>query len=205
MARYDGERKKQTRDKIVRATARRIRRQGIHASGVAGLMADAGLTVGGFYAHFQSKDELIKEAVIQALAETPGAGPLEGRPFDLSAFIKTYLSEDHRDHPEGGCPIAALLPELLRQPEESRDAFVRRGEVMIDRIVEAMPRTMPPDERWRRAVLLFSTMLGALQMSRFVLDRSKSDRILQAARDFARAYAGASKRDQKEREHTCRA
>lgn len=76
---------------------------------------------------------------------------------------------------------------------------------MIDRIVEAMPRTMPPDERWRRAVLLFSTMLGALQMSRFVLDRSKSDRILQAARDFARAYAGASKRDQKEREHTCRA
>lgn len=202
MARYDGERKKQTRDKIVRATARRIRRHGIHASGVAGLMADVGLTVGGFYAHFQSKDELIKEAVIQALAETPGAGPLEGGAFDLAAFIDTYLSEDHRDHPEGGCPIAALLPELLQQPEDSRDAFVRRGEVMIDRIVGALPHSLPPDVRRRRAVVLFCTMIGALQMSRFVSERTKSNEVLDAAREFGRDYVGVPERESKEREHT---
>ena len=109
MARYDAEHKAQTRRRIIETAGRRFKQDGIDGSGVAALMADAGLTNGAFYAHFESKDDLVANVVADQLADQRAvlASLPEGRAA-LEQFVRDYLSPQHRDHPDAGCPNAAL-------------------------------------------------------------------------------------------------
>src|SRR5436189_3690589 len=116
--RYDPQHKSQTRDRIVRNAARKLRAEGLSGSGVASVMKASGLTVGGFYKHFRSKDELLADAIAQGFAESSEkihsslqSVPREDRWKEL---VRLYLSTGHCDRPDTGCPIAALAPEIAR-------------------------------------------------------------------------------------------
>ena len=192
MARYEKSRKGETRRRIVELASKRFRADGVDGVGVATLMADAGLTNGGFYAHFTSKEELVKEAVLHALAEMPGEVKREAgdETTDLPAFIDRYLSKTHRDNPAAGCAVAALSPELTRRPPDSRAAFRDGGMATIERIAAGLAPTIEGTERRSRAFAVFSHLLGTLQMARFVVDGPVSEEILARGRDEALRIAG---------------
>src|SRR6184192_2972038 len=115
--RYEPEHKMQTRDRIVRNAARKFRAEGLSGPSVAGVMKASGLTVGGFYKHFRNKDELLTEAIAQAFSDNERlyasvqTVPREDRWKEL---VRLYLSPDHCDRPDTGCPVAALAPEMAR-------------------------------------------------------------------------------------------
>ena len=152
-------------------------------------MAEAGLTNGGFYAHFASKEELIKEAVIHALGKLPGETTWEDEP-DLPQLIRDYLSTKHRTDPAGGCAMAALSSDLSRRPAESRHAIEERGMALLEHIAAGLPGAIAAEERIPRAIAVFSQMLGALQMARFVPDPAVSEAILARGRAEAMRIAG---------------
>src|SRR5438105_7451282 len=115
--RYEPEHKTQTRDRIVRNTARKLRSEGLKGPGVAGIMKASGLTVGGFYKHFRSKDELLAEAIAQAFSDSEKLySSLQNvqREDKWKELVRLYLSPEHCDHPDIGCPVAALAPEIAR-------------------------------------------------------------------------------------------
>src|SRR5438034_11696144 len=118
MARYGKDHKLATRRRIIEAAGRRLKRDGIDGSGVAALMADAGLTNGAFYAHFESKEDLVASAIANQVREQREAFSAQppGR-AGLEQIVRAYLSVEHRDNPEGGCPSAALLDEIGRSPD----------------------------------------------------------------------------------------
>ena len=141
MARYGKEHKEATRRRIVEAAGRRFKRDGIDGSGIATLMADAGLTNGAFYAHFDSKDDLVATTVADQLREQretywqrPGAG--------VEQLVREYLSIRHRDDPEHGCPSAALLDEIGRCPTSTKQAYT---EGMLSIADEIASRLAPDD------------------------------------------------------------
>ena len=183
--RYEKGRKDASRRRIVETAAERFRADGIAASGLAGIMSDAGLTNGAFYPHFRSKTELVRECVRAALEDQSlrlqdalVAGGLE-------KVLAVYLSREHRDDPGHGCVSAALLPELARQPSETRRLYAKR----LLAIVRQLASSLPKKTRDREAVALgvFATLIGALQLARVVEGRALSDRILAAGADAARA------------------
>ncbi len=164
----------ETRKRIVRAAARQFRENGIVATGLADLMKAAGLTHGGFYKHFASKDELVAEATalaVRSLLEGMSAQPT------VKAAVASYLSVRHRDNPASGCPLAALGGELARSDrkvrEEATEGFVRLVEILAGKAGTADAR--------RRALVAAATMIGAMTMSRLVTDPKLSDEILRAA------------------------
>ena len=115
MARYGQEHKQATRQRIIEVAGRRLKRDGIDGSGIATLMADAGLTNGAFYAHFESKEDLVANAVVEQLREQRQS--FSAQPPDragLGQIVRAYLSVQHRDNPQGGCASAALLDEIGR-------------------------------------------------------------------------------------------
>jgi AcrR family transcriptional regulator len=178
--RYGSDHKQETRRKILDIAGRRIRREGVEAVGVASLMADCGLTHGGFYAHFKSKDELVSAAIETAISE---AGDRIFEVADqaqdgIDAFIRAYLSPEHRDSPELGCSFAALSPELSRQEGQARATASGRLEPYLDRIGRLLPATDPISVR-RQATALFSLLMGSLQLARLTDDRTLSDSILE--------------------------
>jgi TetR/AcrR family transcriptional regulator, transcriptional repressor for nem operon len=193
------EHKQQTRERIVRTAARVFRAEGVHGIGIADLMKQAGLTHGGFYAHFPSKDALVAESCAQGMTESSeqlfaqaDAAPPSER---LRAIIRGYLSRSHRDTPDTGCVIAALATDVAREPLPVRSAFTQALTQYARRLTRYFPRrpdeaTAHPDEPDERALLLLSGMVGALLMARAVDDPNLSDHILLAARRFyMRAYA----------------
>src|SRR5215207_1103251 len=119
MARYRKDHKQATRQRIVEAAGRRLKRDGIDGSGVAALMADAGLTNGAFYAHFDSKDDLVATAIADQLREQRET--FSGQP--LEDIVRGYLSVRHRDDIGAGCPSAALLDEIARSPQTVKGAY----------------------------------------------------------------------------------
>src|SRR6266516_3440804 len=133
MARYGKAHKQATRQRIIEAAGGRLKRDGIHGSGIATLMADVGLTNGAFYAHFESKEDLVARAVAEQLCEQresfrtqpPGRAGLE-------RIVREYLSVAHRDNPEGGCPSAALLDEIVRSSDAVKGAYNYGLLVLID-------------------------------------------------------------------------
>lgn len=181
--RYEKGRKDASRDRIVEVAAQRFRGDGIAASGLAAIMGDAGLTNGAFYPHFRSKAELVRESLVaametqsQQLQEALAAGgPKMG--------IAAYLSAEHRDNPGTGCASAALLPELARQPPETREAYTERLLVLARQLSAAFPRAKDPEGD---ALGVFATLIGALQLARAVAGTELSDRILAAGADAAR-------------------
>src|SRR5438045_8340446 len=122
--RYSKDHKQETRQRIVEAAGRRFKQDGIDGAGIATLMSDAGLTNGAFYAHFTSKEDLVANVLADQLraqrqsfdAQAPDRAGLE-------AFIRSYLSPEHRDHCADGCPSAALLDEIARRPDATRQVF----------------------------------------------------------------------------------
>jgi TetR/AcrR family transcriptional repressor of nem operon len=185
--RYEKGRKDASRRRIMEVAAERFRSDGIAASGLAGIMSDAGLTNGAFYPHFQSKAELVRDSVAEALEaqsnllqELIAAGGLEG-------VVAAYLSAQHRDHPGKGCAAAALLPELARQPPKTRRLYAERFQTAVSHMVAALPRQTHDPEGV--ALGVYATLIGALQLARAVRGAPLSDRILAAGADAARALA----------------
>lgn len=166
--RYDADRKQLTRTKMVDTAARVLRRDGIAAAGVASLMAEAGLTNGAFYAHFESKEALVAEAVVAALAGTRAALArriAEAAPgLALDAVITHYLDPRHVTHPERGCAVAALGPELARRPESTRAAV----DAAIEELVATIAGALPAGHRDAMAVAraIFATLVGTIQLAR---------------------------------------
>jgi TetR/AcrR family transcriptional regulator, transcriptional repressor for nem operon len=165
----------ETRKRIVQAAARQFRERGIVATGLADLMKAAGLTHGGFYKHFASKDELVAEATVAAMDSI--LDELAAQPT-ANAAVKEYLSTPHRDNPASGCPLAALGGELARSDEKARAAATAGFLRLVD-ILAGKARTA--DVR-RRALVAAVTMIGAVTMSRLVSDPKLSAEILDAAR-----------------------
>jgi TetR/AcrR family transcriptional repressor of nem operon len=178
MARYDKEHKQATRLRIVETSGRRLKADGIDGSGVATLMADAGLTNGAFYAHFESKADLVATVVTHELEKQSAniAGLAPGM-TGVEQLVRQYLSPQHRDHPNAGCPSAALLDEISRSDRQIRKAYTKGILDVIDLIAA---RVDPKDPLGARLTTLsaFSLMLGTLQLARTVTDRKLSDQLL---------------------------
>ncbi len=171
----------ETRERIVKTAAREFCDSGINATGLAGVMAAAGLTHGGFYRHFDSKDQLVAEACaagMQAVVEITEAAAqhAEGK-TGLEAILESYLSTDHRDNRSKGCPLAGLGSELARADTETRAAacagFLKLVEVVAKQIRRRKPEVAKSD-----AVFALSAMIGAVTMSRIVADPQLSASIL---------------------------
>jgi len=165
----------ETRKRIVRAAACKFREKGIGATGLTDLMKAAGLTHGGFYKHFASKDELVAEATAEAVDAAIDEW-LTGSPT-IAATVGAYLSTGHRDDPASGCPLAAVGSELSRSSKKVREAAAE-GFV---RLVEFLARKADTVDARQRAVAAAATMIGALTMSRVVTDQGLSAEILREA------------------------
>ena len=177
-------RKEASHERILDAAARAIRRSGYDGAGVAEIMKEAGLTHGGFYAHFDSRDAMLAEAADRAGAE--GVATLER--FATSAppneafrtLVRSYLSRAHVAHAETGCPVAALGSEMHRQAPEVRRAATRRIKEMIDLLGRHSPE-WGQSGCHERALVTAATMVGALVLARAVDDPKLSDSMLDAA------------------------
>jgi TetR/AcrR family transcriptional regulator, transcriptional repressor for nem operon len=179
VARYDKEHKQATRRRILDTAGRRLKTDGIDGSGVATLMADAGLTNGAFYAHFKSKDDLVANVVADQLgAQTQSFRELAPGRAGLEEFLREYLSPQHRDNPGAGCPAAALLDEIGRCPAETRDAYTDGVRSIVDEIAA---RLAPADPRsaFGKALGLYTMAVGTLQLSRALSDPKFADEVLE--------------------------
>ena len=183
--RYEKGRKDASRRRIMEVAAERFRCDGIAASGLAGIMSDAGLTNGAFYPHFQSKAELVRESVTSALEDQSHRLQDAFAAGGLGAVLAVYLSAEHRDNPGSGCVSAALLPELARQPPETRSLYASRFLTMVHQMASSLPpQTQDPEGV---ALGIYATLIGALQLARATQGTALSDRILAAGADAARA------------------
>lgn len=176
-------RKETTHERIVDAASRAIRRSGYGGTGVADIMKDAGLTHGGFYAHFDSREAMLAEAAdragaegVAALARIAAAAP-QGA---LQALLRAYLSSAHVDGAETGCPIVALGSEMPRQAPEVRRAATRHIKEMIDLIARQSPDWGQPGAH-ERALVTVATMVGTLLLARAVDEPKLSDALRKAA------------------------
>jgi TetR/AcrR family transcriptional repressor of nem operon len=193
--RYEADQKQRTRERIVNEAAEAIRLHGPDKVGVATLMAKAGLTHGGFYAHFKSKDDLVQAAISSMFDEqyarfqqwTDDLPPAEG----LENYIDRYLSQLHRDHPEKGCPVAALFSDVGRMPSKARKGFDNGLSRMIGGISELI-KALPRPEPTALATSIVAEMVGALAMARAVADQNRSKAILEAAKRSVRNRIGLS-------------
>jgi AcrR family transcriptional regulator len=179
MTRYDKEHKRLSRERIIEAAGRRFKTDGIDGSGVATLMKDAGLTNGAFYGHFESKEDLVAAALSEELrrqrevltALEPGAAGLE-------QFLRAYLSVEHRDDRGGGCPNAALLDEIGRCTDDTRESYSDGILGIIDDLAARLDGV--PRREARVALLgIFASMVGTLQLSRALTNRRLADAILE--------------------------
>jgi TetR/AcrR family transcriptional repressor of nem operon len=192
--RYPKNHKARTRQKIVDTAAREFREKGIAGVGVAELMHSAGLTHGGFYAHFASKDALVEEACrhgIEATVEMLEFRAAQAAPGDaLRTIVRSYLSRAHRDDPARGCIMPSLASEVARHGGATRAAFTEQ----LERLAAVIARHLPGDSdavRRRRALAIASGLVGAITLARAVDDPVLSDEILEAARSFALEGAAA--------------
>lgn len=176
--------KEASRERIVTAAARAIRRSGYDGTGVADIMKEAGLTHGGFYAHFPSREALLAAAADRAGAESVAAvaGAVAKVPPEeaLTTLLRAYLSKEHQERIELGCPAAALGSEMPRQAPEVRRAATRRIKEMIDLVARQSPDWGRPGAH-ERALVTVATMVGALMLARAVDEPALSDDVREAA------------------------
>ncbi len=178
--RYAPEHNEETRERILEAAARLFRERGIDAVGLAKIMADADLTVGTFYTHFESKEALLREALLRSLgARHEGLGQaLSGG--DLEAAVRAYLSPKHRDAPGTGCPVAALASELARHPRATRNTLTSRLEPSLDALAELLAKRRSKEVSRADAAAFFGLLMGTLQLARATPGRAESAAILEA-------------------------
>jgi len=184
MSRTTPSRKQATHDRIVEVASRAIRRNGYGGAGVADVMKEAGLTHGGFYAHFESRDAMLAEAADRAGADTVAAlaGSAAAVPPEqaLTALVQAYLSDAHLQRVESGCPLVALASEMPRQSPEVRRAATRRIKELIDLVARQSPDWGQPGAH-PHALCTLSTMVGALVLARAVDDPRLSSAVRDAA------------------------
>lgn len=188
--RYDSEHKQRTRRRVVAAAGRAFRKGGIGQTGIVTLMGQVGLTQGGFYAHFPSKDALVIEALLEALngtrsalIEAASAARAEGRP-GIEGIITRYLSLAHMKNPEQGCVLAALGDEIGRLPAEMRRQVAAAGDGLAGIVAGELGEGLRD-----RAVPILGLMVGTLQIARLLPDEDEAERVLARGRDAALALA----------------
>jgi TetR/AcrR family transcriptional regulator, transcriptional repressor for nem operon len=194
--RYSREHKQETHARIVRKASVRLREKGAHGVGVADLMKEAGLTHGGFYAHFDSRDAMVIEAFVYAMDRSlehwrklaDETAP-EKR---LAAIIDAYLAPTHRDDPGHGCAITSLGAEIAREGTKTRKAFAAKVEQLLDLIADQI-QDVPRKAARKQATALLATMMGTVVLSRIAGSGEFSDEVLQAGREAALARAAAMK------------
>jgi TetR/AcrR family transcriptional repressor of nem operon len=184
--RYSREHKLETHARIVKKASVRLREKGAHGIGVADLMKDAGLTHGGFYAHFDSREALVIEAFTDAMDRSTERWrklaeqtPPEKR---LAMIVNTYLTPHHRDDPGHGCAVPALSAEIARESPKTRRAFAARLEQMIDTLASQIPG-VPRKAARKQALAALATMMGTLVMARVAGSGEFSEEILAAGRE----------------------
>jgi TetR/AcrR family transcriptional repressor of nem operon len=191
--RYSDTHKQETRQKVVKAAAAAVRAKGPDGVGVAEIMAEAGLTHGGFYAHFPNKEALVAAAIEEAFGQSRRrfARMVEGMtPADaLTAFVDAYVSADHRNNPQRGCPISTLANDLPRQGPLVRGAFDTGVANLIARIEAWLPDGDPAGRR-SLASSLMAEMAGAVSLARAVSDEAMAAKLLDASRARIKARAG---------------
>lgn len=191
--RYAPDQSEKTKDRVVKIAAAEMRRRGPNDVGVAEVMRLAGLTHGGFYAHFAAKDDLIAAAIARMFEDSRARFRewTEGKEKDdaLRSYINAYVSTTHRDNPEGGCAVAALASEIHRQGDKARAAYDEGFAGLLRSLEKLLPER---DETKRRAhaVQMLAEMTGAVSASRAISDRKLSDEILATVRRGLRARVG---------------
>jgi TetR/AcrR family transcriptional regulator, transcriptional repressor for nem operon len=195
--RYSKEHKQETHARIVRKASVRLREKGAHGIGVADLMKEAGLTHGGFYAHFDSREALVIEAFAYAMDRSvehwrkiAAEMPPEKR---LSTIVDTYVSTVHRDDPGRGCAVPTLGAEIARESAKTRKAFSAKLDQLIDVMADQIP-DVPRKTARRQAMGTLATMMGTLVMSRVAGSGELSAEILAAGREAALARAVPAKK-----------
>ena len=176
----------ETRKRIVEMAADEFRQHGIATSGIADLMAAVGLTHGGFYRHFESKEQLVAEATAAALDTlldtlTSAASGKKGR-NGLKAALAAYVCAEHRDNPRDGCPLAALGSELARSDKRVRDVATTGFSRMVEILAAHFDQARPAEAR-KRAMATAAALIGAVTMSRVLTDQKLSDSLLQAVQE----------------------
>src|SRR5215467_9715367 len=184
--RYESDHKAKTHHRIVRNAARQFRARGLNGPGVETVMRASGLTVGGFYKHFDSKDDLL----IQALEE--GMADFGGKLFEATKnappgerwkeIVKWYLSVDHCERPDTGCPMATLAPEIARAAPAVKKRILSTMKARRERMLEFMPGRNAA-EKARNFTVIFSAMAGAVSMARIMTDPVEKQKILNSVRD----------------------
>jgi TetR/AcrR family transcriptional regulator, transcriptional repressor for nem operon len=184
--RYSREHKLETHDRIVKRASVRLREKGAHGIGVADLMKDAGLTHGGFYAHFDSREALVIEAFAHAMDRSTERWRKigEATPPDkrLAMIVDSYLTPVHRDDPGHGCAIPTLGAEIARESPKTRKAFAAKLEQMIDMMADQIP-DVPRKAARKQAMSVIATMMGTLVMARVAGTGEFSEEILGAGRE----------------------
>lgn len=177
--RFEKGHKENTRKRIIDVASRRFRRDGIAASGLAGIMAESGLTNGAFYPHFDSKDTLVKEALSSALTDQHSILTNEGTgAVDIEDAIRRYLSKSHLLGCDEGCPSAALLPEISRQSEPTKKMYEKAYSSYAEGLAMLLPDPKSTKSR-RQAATIFSLMVGTIQIARAVSDPQLAEEILE--------------------------
>jgi TetR/AcrR family transcriptional repressor of nem operon len=201
--RYSKEHKQETHARIVRKASVRLREKGAHGIGVSDLMKEAGLTHGGFYAHFDSREALVIEAFNYAMDRSTERWrkmaeetPPEKR---FAAVVDSYLTALHRDDPGHGCAVPTLGPEIARESAKTRKAFAAKLDEMIEMMADQVPE-LPRKIARQQAIAALSTMAGALVLSRVAGSGEFSEEILGAGR--AAALAGRKAAAKKPRAKT---
>jgi TetR/AcrR family transcriptional repressor of nem operon len=180
------EQKERTRRDILASASRLLRERGIDGASVAEVMKGAGLTVGGFYAHFASKDELVDASLRHAMRQMWGqllttVGPARGAEA-VAAVVRCYLSRSHRDHAAEGCPLPAMVGDAAQASQAVRDALADE----LGRNADTLGKLLLGEPRRHRALALVALMYGGLGLARALAGTPLSDEILKACRDFAR-------------------
>ena len=185
--RYGPEHKAEIHQKIVTEASRRVRAEGITGAAVSSVMRDAGLTHGGFYKHFESKNDLLIESLSEAfqeIADRLARATEKCQPGTAwKAVVRAYLSPEHCDHAEWGCPLAALAPELARTDKAVKAEIFGELTKYKDRLLPFMPGRRAAD-RERAFVVIFSTMIGAVGLARVLPDQTARATVLESAREF---------------------
>src|SRR5580698_5289982 len=185
--RYGPQHKLEIHQKIVKDASRRVRAEGLNGAAVSAVMKDAGLTHGGFYKHFKNKDDLLVESLREGFREIEDTlvhAAEQSPPGEAwKAVVRTYLSLELCDHPERGCPLAALSPEQARADKRMKPRIVAELVNYKNRMMPFMPGRRTAD-RERAFFAIFSTMIGAVEIARMLPDPATREKVLASARDF---------------------
>ncbi|MBI4854747.1 MAG: TetR/AcrR family transcriptional regulator [Acidobacteria bacterium] len=185
--RYSSDYKKQTREKILQSAGRLFREKGYNGVGIDAIMAEVGLTAGGFYAHFDSKEALFSEVIKDILTGKSSAlsASLAGKDGEvwLTTLIKSYLSRSHRDNANQGCPLPILTPDITRSSDKTRDTYEKCLDMFFLEISQRMPEAFLPSKD--RAIALTAQLIGGLMLARAINNEEFSDYVLRVCQKAA--------------------